>query len=133
MYEISYGEKYKETEDLSMVEIAKLVRAELKKAFPGFKFSVSNSRGCSALRVRMTGAPEGMVLEQEITDRYGKRNRPTAATQEILDKANALIQAYNYDGSEIQSDYFNVRFYDGRPELDSKLCTTRPVAPAEAA
>lgn len=131
MYEKTYGAKYEETKDLNRTEIAKLIRADLKEAFPGFKWAVRKSARGSSIYVAVTEAPADLVVEHEVSDHYGKNMRYTPAALEVIEKAKAIVDAYNYDGSDIQSDYFNVRFYC-HPEFSYELRESRR-APAQVA
>lgn len=126
---ISYGTKYAATKDLRVVEIAKLVRADIKAAvaageLPKAKYSVTSDHNSIDVRVSHV-EKDGFVLanaERVIWDHEqphaGLYNCPSevrwlysAEAREVLSKIDLLTGAYNYDGSDSQSDYFNVRFY----------------------
>lgn len=127
MYEKTYGSKYERTKNLSLKEIAALVRAEIKEAvqkadLPKGKYSV-RKEGHNSIRVELK--PDGNVF----TPGYLRDSNYTSGPREVVNgevvspsrylphvdaavkKIEAMLWAYNYDGSDIQSDYFNVRFY----------------------
>lgn len=161
MYEITYGKKYEQGLDVS--EIAKRIRQEIKEAIAkdelpkGLKVSVTISRfsGGRSLDATIKEVPTGFVVRNpervklEADDPntfYPTCHHPifTPEATEIEEKIKALIAAYNYDGSEIQADYWNVNFYSnvrwhhkleeldkartlaklaGEPEPEAKLLT----------
>lgn len=126
MYERSYGAKYDGS--LSTVEIAKLVRADIKAAVADgtlprrgphadIKYSVRTEKfaGGSAINVSIKHFPETTELPRDFTtDRYGQpllgRHMTTEAVR-IKGVIEAIVAAYNHDGSEVQVDYFDVNFY----------------------
>lgn len=89
-------------------EKAKVIRDELKKTFPAFKFSVRVDN-YTALRVSIVSGPVRFVesnyeqLNYFYPDRY--------ANADILKKMIEIINRTNYDRSDIQTDYFDVGFY----------------------
>lgn len=113
---------------LSTKEIAALVRAELKKRLPEWKFSVtynSFSMG-SSIDLRLMAGPEAVVAEgpqhgqlNQYTfanpdSRYPLRNNGVQMTQvgwDVMSKANDIIRTYHWDESEPQTDYFHCNFY----------------------
>lgn len=134
MYERRYGVKY--DEKLSTKEIAKRIRADLKAAvkagiLPNVKFSVTSSRGSGrAVDVRIMSLPEGMVIHNELrlideVQRAGVTPGipwASAKARALLDNVEAIRQAYNYDGSHLETDFFDVNYYGGTdfdPELSS--------------
>ena len=138
METIYYGTKYAVTQGLCRTEIAKLVRADIKAAvasgeIPRGKYSVrtSNYSGGGSIDVRISHL-EGVT----VTNKYrvvwdlenphaGHFNCPEESrwlyseeAREVLEKVDAILQAYNFDGSDLMTDYFNVRYY-GHAEFDS--------------
>lgn len=128
MYEIAYGKKYEQGLDVS--EIAKRVRQEIKEAIAqgglpkGLKISVTISRfsGGRSLDATIKEVPAGFVIcnpervKLEADDpntAFPVCHYPifTPEAEVITEKIKTLIAAYNYDGSEIQADYWNVNFY----------------------
>jgi hypothetical protein len=126
MYERTYGPKYRDLGEYpTAAQIAKAVRQDIKAAdkagdlpaFPaGVKFAVTcqNFAGGCSVDVNVKQAPEDWAWT-EIPE--GWRRYPTE-TKRISDELQALakaldviLNAYNRDGSEIQVDYFDVRYY----------------------
>lgn len=126
MYEKTFGSKYDAS--LSVKQIAAIVRGEVKAAvkagtLPKGKYSVRMDHHRS-IRVEIT--PEGEVFDKRyladeeyirgpmIQGADGQLCRPSRyvpAVAAALKTVEAMLWAYNYDGSDIQSDYFNVNFY----------------------
>lgn len=131
------GSKYEATKGLSLKDVAKRIRADVKQMIAagmlpkGLKVSVRMD-GYNALRVDVTAVPEGVRVynpdyaraTKNFTDYsspevYGYRAiaRYTAEFNAIIETLDANTNSYNRDNSDIMSDYFNVRFYDGRASL----------------
>lgn len=114
-------------------EIAKCARADIKSAIaagklPAFKTSVRIQRysGGRSLHVEVTEVPEGYVIpnanhvafalanphthpafdaDESVRSRDSERARADIKTLE------GIVNAYNWDKSDIQSDHFHVNFY----------------------
>lgn len=115
------GSKY--SEKLSRVEIAKLIRKDLHAKFPTIKFSVKCPRG-RAIDVEIQSFPNssGEVLNW---DRWlHDKEHPYSAMPargvlpiladiagQVVTEVEAICNAYNFDHSEIETDYFHVNFY----------------------
>lgn len=120
------GTKYEATRDLDIAVIAKMVRADIKAAIAdgslpvGLKCSVAIERfaGGKSLDVTVTAFP-GQIETDEAVRYYASRDwtadRPreihTPAAKAAIAKLEEIRNAYNFDHSDIQSDYFHVRFY----------------------
>lgn len=121
-------------------EITKAVREDLKKAFPGWKFSVSfdSFAGGSSIDLCLMSGPEE-VLEGVVIKPNGKdevlmpsrhaqlnyymfwgnaegdyRNNGCTLTPkgwEVMKGATEILKRYHWDKSDIQSDYFYCNFY----------------------
>ncbi len=122
------GGKYQQTCHLGIVDIAKLVRKELKTKFPGFRFSVRCEKyagGCS-LNVSVTKWPDGFDwvnpfykvgpdpfstsdVGSEERRRYYSRENEDAT--ELLKTIEKVCNQYNYEDCDGMIDYFNVTFY----------------------
>ena len=131
MTTIGYGSKYSETAKLSVVEVAALVRKEIKAAvksgkLPAAKYSVRSDH--NSMRIEASGfafpvldassyelrgsyvdvirgmriGPDGQLVESR---------RTTAEAHRVHTVLNAIASAYNFDGSDSMTDYFHVRFY----------------------
>lgn len=124
MYEITQGSKYQATRDLDIAEIAKLVRKDLKAAqaageLPAdaaLSVTIDRYSGGQSLGVVVSGMPDTWTynqpgLEPDYAEYVPAHGGMTDEATAVLRKIEGLVFAYNYDGSDIQSDYFNVRFY----------------------
>lgn len=120
------GSKYNTS--MSTKDIATSIRCELKAKFPGCKFSVTMKKFSmgSSIAVTLMSAPK-QVFTQETID-YAKENNVslycninhygiqsidyiTAYAKEILEKTFDIVKSYNYDNSDIMSDYHETNFY----------------------
>lgn len=120
-YERSYGNKYEETKDLDIVEVAKRVKKEIRKEFPGFKPSVTTDKysGGQSIRVEIKTVPEDFKIFNEewvqLTHETGRMphhlGRYTEEAKAFLKSIERMVGAYNYDGSDSMVDYFDVRYY----------------------
>ena len=119
------GEKYAETADLDIKEIAKLVRKELKKKFPakdGWKWGVRISRysGGQSLNIKIKSVPEGQkifnleYLAYEADYQYLRIHEVPMYESEIteaLEYAEEVTSCFNRKNIDSMSDYFDVHFY----------------------
>jgi hypothetical protein len=117
-YEVVYGSKYDKS--LSRKEIAVRVRADLKEAvkageLPAAKYSVRIESG--SVNVTVSGLPFEVLDEKRVLadhdqpNVFSGRNWISDQALALQNKIEALVGAYNFDGSDIQSDYFHVNFY----------------------
>lgn len=140
MTETIYGSKY--SRDLDIAEIAKLVRADIKAAVKAgtipdaaYRVRISRFAGGQSLDVRV-----GNILERDGRPCVWVHNprrlgedmaRPHGANPHefgmqifapaigaMLDAVKAIVGAYNFDGSDSQSDYYHVNFY-GHVEMET--------------
>jgi hypothetical protein len=120
----SYGSKY--DRNLSTTEIAKLVRADIKSAIksgslPNMKVSVRSeyySMGTSLyVKVKEIIGRDLDIYNAErlLSD---SKNEPNFGVPWMSDEARAILNtlegivgAYNHDGSDLQTDHFDVKFY----------------------
>lgn len=103
------GEKYEATKTLRMAELSKLIKADIKAALPGFKFSV-RTRDHHAIDISVTAAPVGFVVKRPEPHEF-LAGWMTDEARTVHDRIEAIANAYNRDASDIQSDYFDVHFY----------------------
>ena len=122
MYERFYGDKY--NGKLSTVEIAKLIRQDIKNhiemgCLPDAKYSVRSKyfSGGSSIDVHVSNL-EHKVYTPEMVHYLKLREFPpigvtcyTKVAENLLNTVQKIMDQYNHDGSEIQSDYFDVNFY----------------------
>lgn len=133
----AYGEKYSEVADLRLTDIAKRIRADIKlarkvakaMAAPGamvtvdplrdapetLKYSVRTQyySGGGSIDITITGVPEdwGWVTEKDPHFPDETRRMPSPALRAVAKELAAITAAYNYNGSDLVTDYFDVRFY----------------------
>lgn len=111
-------------------DIAKAIRADIKAALmkapsdpqslpKGLKVSVRLAKfagGCS-INARITAFPGALlnpaaVVAQKLLPHEPLRfSRHTTEAERVLSVLKELMDAYNFDRSDPQSDYFHVRFY----------------------
>lgn len=99
------GSKYEETENLDIKEIAKLVRKDIKSAFPTFKFSVTIERYAMGQALHVVAKDTGI-------------DRHTEEGKAFVQALRQITDQYNYDDSDTMQDYHHVRFYC-HPRIDS--------------
>ncbi|MEU7978304.1 hypothetical protein AB0B63_07200 [Micromonospora sp. NPDC049081] len=142
-----YGGKYADTRNLRLTDIAKLIRAEVKLARKiarmtatpgavktadpigdapaGIKVSVRTQcySGGGSINVQLSGIPDEWGWTEGPEDGCTNPRYRRVATPELKAFARAIkdvMNAYNYDGSDITTDYFDVRFY-GHVSADEGL------------
>jgi len=107
------GEKYEETKNLPLKEIAKLIRKEIKQKFPDVKVSIRTkhfSGGCS-IDVTIKQAPFKIINpEWDYTSPYTV-DKYTKEARELLKEIEKIVNQYRYDDSDAQIDYFDTNFY----------------------
>lgn len=123
---IWYGAKY--DKNLSTKDIAARYRQDIKAAIKagelpqGLKVSVryESFAGGSAIRVHVTACPfrvmnpERVIADIENPHEFKPEHQLPVHTPEakaLEKKLDAMLQAYNFDGSDIMTDYFHVKFY----------------------
>ena len=125
MYERSYGDKYEVNKNRSTVGIAKLIREDIKQhiingCLPEGKYSVRSKyfSGGSSIDIQVSKLDHAVYTDEYIN--CVKNNLPvrewprcgyTVLAKNVLDTLKAIANQYNYDGSEIMVDYFDVNFY----------------------
>lgn len=135
------GSKYEETKNLDIKDIAKLVRKDIIGAMKNgslpkpFKASVKISRfsGGVSLDVTIKQLPDGFklfsdnYLEQQKRKIAGEQiehmpyyKTRTKEIQDIEKTIKDIVEAYNYDNTDVMVDYFDVNFY-GNVDIDYEL------------
>jgi hypothetical protein len=116
------GSKYNETSHLSISEKAKLIRAELKTAYPKVKFSVTTSKysgGCS-LDVEIKAVDsnpfspeynEFLSSNKQLDEWNFSKEKYSAVFLAMKTNLKSIVEQYNFDDSDTQSDYYSVAFY----------------------
>ncbi len=118
------GSKYKETENLTTTQIAKLIRAEIKAKkksgeLPNAKISVRTQyfANGSSIDIEIKNTPFNPINPEYIKDEKidpslcNPSEYYTKEGKELRDKLEAIKDQYNYDNSDSMTDYFHVRFY----------------------
>jgi hypothetical protein len=118
------GSKCKETEKLYGAELLNAIRADIKASFPKFKFKI-HKRHHNSFSFHVMSGPI------ELTTQHGKdvqgnhmsvnpywihdlshcKDEYTFSGRLFLKTLVKLIESFNYDDSDIQTDYFHTRFY----------------------
>jgi hypothetical protein len=104
---LKHGIKYKETEDLDVSEIAKLVRADIKAEFPDLKPSVTIARWGSGMYSGIT------IYVKKENAPYGgwwHLMRPSPEQARIKQRLREILGAYNIDYTEPDADYHSHKF-----------------------
>ena len=120
------GAAYKATERLDVTEIAKRVRVNLRNAqelgaLPEamtWTVQIRKFAGGCAIDVRLSGMPDTWTyntpgLEADYCARVPQHGGYTTAAKAAHAYASEVLQSYNRDDSDVQTDYFDVKFYGG--------------------
>lgn len=134
----AYGAKYDRTHGLYAKDIAKLVRADIrmarkigKKAQAGdanaalattdpianapaqvtYSVRTRTYAGGSSIDVVIKNIPAEWGWTESVDDRGDVVRKGTEALRALSIELKAILDAYNYDGSDLASDYSDVRFY----------------------
>lgn len=121
MYERSYGYRYAELgEHPSAAEIAKAIRADIKQAVgegllpDRWTYSVRSDHGSTYQSVDIY-VQDCVDAHQPCDGGYAHAAEAHEVLTEEAEAARMTLErihgAYNHDGSEIQVDYFDVRYY----------------------
>lgn len=89
-------------------EEVKVIRNELKEAFPEFKFSIRKDRHSAIVVTILSGPLKFAESDDVMINHYHLHNYKHEA---ILNAMLAIINRNNYDNSDTQSDYFDVGYY----------------------
>ena len=102
---------------MNTVERAKEIRKELKKEFPGVKFSVRSSRSGGSINIHWTDFPTEKAVK-EITSKY-ESIRYDERTHEILCGGNTFVFRTNHWSDEMKETIkenlikkYGVEFYN---------------------
>lgn len=107
-------------------EIAAKVRAELKAALPGWKFSVTyeSFAGGSSIDLRLVSGPEEVIVSgsegslnhYDFLRDWGDRPKSNGVVLtdkgwEVMATATKALEKYHWDDSDARVDYFHCNFY----------------------
>lgn len=120
-YPRTYAPKYAATKDLPLKEVAKLIRKDLKKAIKegvipeGTKVSVTTRRNAIDCDIREVAFEvRRFPTEDEVKyDGYHPNERVvmTEEGKRVHEEIEKIRKAYGYNGSDMMTDYFDVRYY----------------------
>ncbi len=130
MYERSYGYRYAEVQDMSAQQIAKVIRGDIKQAvdeglLPArWTYSVRSDHNSISVEVldcadawkpcdglnchNVWCAARNDPVYAHAAEHHERLTAEAESARVTLDRIHS---AYNHDGSEIQTDYFDVRYY----------------------
>lgn len=126
----TYGERYSQTEGKSTTQIAALMRADIKRAIkrstlpdgPTYSVTTDYFSGGSAINIAVRGWAEAWVdCDGNCGNQWCsvRNDSPHATVHKMLRPAarrakivlDRIHGAYNHDGSDVMTDYFDVRYY----------------------
>jgi hypothetical protein len=117
------GSRYESTKEFSTAQIAKLIRADIKRevgrSLPkGLKTSVTSGGSSvhSSIDITIKAAPEVQLYERH----PGGTASYSAAGKQLMQQLETIAEAYQRSRTHSQSDYYNMRFYLS-VLIDSKL------------
>ena len=105
--------------DMNIKDIAKEIKATLKKEFKECKFSVRIERyaGGQSLNIDLVQGPFEAFTEagedcRQVNPYYISDSKHfTPEAKKVLQRAYDLSKEYNYDNSDSMTDYFDVNSY----------------------
>lgn len=103
-------------QQMNTKEVAQALRAELKAKFPGYVFSVVKD-DVNHITLTLMKAPIFPFKDPNTTykqvNQFHIKSSPelTTEAQEVMQAAYELTLAYNFDDSDLMTDYFCVNFY----------------------
>ena len=112
----TFGARYEETKGLRHTEIAKLIRQDIKASvkageLPAAKYSVRCPHW-GAIRIDIKGRVSFAATTLTTAPLHGYwRLVSSPEMASTLRTLTGIADAYNYDHSRIEEDYFNVRYY----------------------
>jgi hypothetical protein len=102
------GSKYHEVKNLTVVEIAKLVRKDLKQ-FNDCKFSVTSDRNSITIFLMNSSIDRLDVYDEFLHTGRGDKN--IIINENFYNSIIKILDQYNFDNSETMTDYFHVNYY----------------------
>ncbi len=135
----SEGVNYNSAKDLSITEIAKLIKKELEIRYEDWKFSVTTDSfsGGRSVTVKVLNTPHNPYSDKFIEymkndevvwheynrdARFGERESYyNEAFQKDLKKIESISNQYNFNDSDSSTDYFHVSYYDHVGVNESQL------------
>lgn len=98
------GSKYQETKDIYGSELVKIIKKDLKEQLPKeYKVLAHKETYAGGWSIHFT------IKNTGIKKYNGTDYSPE--WKELHDKVEEIVEAYNFDNSDMMSDYFSVKFY----------------------
>lgn len=98
------GSKYQETKDIYGSELVKIIKNDIKSQLPKeYKVLAHKELYAGGWSIHFTIKNTGI---EKYVD-----NEETVAHKELIEKVSNIVEEYNFDDSDIMSDYFSVKFY----------------------
>lgn len=122
------GSRYEETKGLNTKQVAALIRADIARlsddrTLPkALKVGVTiTTRGTTAITIRIVEAPwqvhgrafrmNWLVTGQHFDTRSRRSRRYSPLTEVVMARLERIAEEYNFDKSQIETDYFHNRFW----------------------
>lgn len=113
------GENFKRSNEYSTKRICEHIRTWLKETYPSYKFSVRTSHGYSIAVALMAADFYPFKDHTRLTSddikyhlRHDTSDSPfTERCLEVMSNVAQYVESWNFDDSDIQTDYFCVNFY----------------------
>ncbi len=110
------GEKYEEVKSLSTTDITKLIRKEIREKYKGMKISVTSEHfsGGSAINITIKECgfnPINTEWNPKEEDMQLRKSKYNEEGESLLKELEEVANKYNYDRSDVMTDYFDVMFY----------------------
>ena len=109
------GEKYEQTKDLPLKEIAKMIKKEIKEKYPNLKFSVRSRRFAGGEAIDITIKDFGF---NPINPNYNSNKPPifdnhryNERARKIMNDIEKIGNQYRFDDCDGMIDYFRVNFW----------------------
>lgn len=102
------GNKYQQVKDLTVVQIAKLVRKDLKQ-FNDCKFSVISDHNSINIFL-MDSSIDRLDVYDELYH-TGRGDKIIIINKNFYNNIMEILDQYNFDNSETMTDYFHVNYY----------------------
>lgn len=98
------GTKYLETKDIYGSELVKIIKADIKSQLPkAYKVLARKETYAGGWSIHFTIKNTGI-------ERYNGADY-SPEWKELEQKVDDIVEQYNFDNSDITSDYFSVKFY----------------------
>lgn len=108
------GERYNSS--LGMSDLTDIFRKWLKKTYPGCRFTVNKDYASISVHIMTTDFNPFSVGEPPMRYdvnifHFGKDVKLNDRAKDIINNITAYVNSYNYDNSDVMTDYFDRGFY----------------------